>query len=70
MGVLNEAVGEVQQKTKIPDQQEMRMANEAEGLVNEAVQKTNAFFNGRWEEYKTLVEKTQVKLFKPYKVIE
>jgi hypothetical protein len=69
-GVLGEAVSEVQQKTKIPDQQEMRMAAEAEGLVNEAIQKTNAFFNGKWEEYKTLVEKTQVKLFKPYKVIE
>jgi hypothetical protein len=46
------------------------MATEAEGLVNDAVQKTNTFFNGKWEEYKTLVEKTQVKLFKPYKSIE
>ena len=57
-------------KTKIPDQQEMRMATEAEGLVNEAVKKTNAFFNGKWEEYKKLVEKTQLNLFKPYKVVE
>jgi hypothetical protein len=70
MGSLNEAIGEVQQKTKIPDQQELRLANEAEGLVNEAVQKTNTFFNSKWGDYKTQVEKTQVKLFKPYKVIE
>jgi len=69
-GTLGEARGEVLRKTKIPDQQEMRMAAEAEGLVSEAVQKTNAFFNGRWEDYKTLVEKTQVKLFKPYKAID
>jgi uncharacterized protein YdcH (DUF465 family) len=68
--ILGNAIGEVQQKTKIPDQQEMRLANEAEGLVNEAVQKTNAFFNGKWEEYKILVEQTQVKLFKPYKAVE
>ena len=69
-GSLSDARQEVMSKTKIPDQQEMRMATEAEGLVNEAVKKTNAFFNGKWEDYKTLVEKTQVKLFKPYKVIE
>jgi hypothetical protein len=68
--VLGDARGEVQSKIKIPDQQEMRMATDAEGLVNEAVQKTNGFFNTKWEDYKTLVEKTQVKLFKPYKVIE
>ena len=48
----------------------MRMATEAEGLVNEAVQKTNAFFNGKWEEYKKLVDKTPLNLFKPYKVVD
>ena len=68
--MLGNAIGEVQQKTKIPDQQEMRMATQAEGLVSEAVQKTNLFFNTKWEDYKTLVEKTEVKLFKPYKMIE
>ena len=68
--VLGDARGEVQQKTKIPDQQEMRMANEAEGLVNEAVEKTNALFNGKWADYKKLVEQTRLNLFKPYKTIE
>ena len=68
--VLGDARNEVQSKTKIPDQQEMRMATQAEGLVNEAVQKTNSFFKSKWEDYKTLVEKTQIKLFKPYKAIE
>jgi hypothetical protein len=68
--VLDVAREEVQRKTKIPDQQEMRMAAEAEGLVNEAVQKTNRFFNTKWEDYKTLVEKTRLNLFKPYKPIE
>ena len=69
-GTLGEARGEVSGKTKIPDQQEFRMATEAEGLVNEAVQKTNVFFNGKWEEYKKLVDKTPLILFKPYKVVD
>ena len=68
-GTLGEARGEVLRKTKIPDQQEMRMATEAEGLVSEAVQKTNAFFNGKWEDYKKQVESTPLKVFKDYKVI-
>ena len=69
-GILDDARNEVQRKPKIPDQQEMRMAAQAEGLVNEAVQKTNAFFNVHWEDYKKLVEQTRLNLFKPYKPIE
>lgn len=69
-GTLNNARGEVLSKTKIPDQQEMRMATEAEGLVNEAVQKTNTFFNGKWLDYKKLADSTPIKLFNDYKVIE
>ena len=68
-GKLDEARSEVLNKTKIPDLQEMRMATEAESLVGEAVLKTNAFFNNKWQDYKTLVEKTQINLFKPYKAI-
>lgn len=67
---LNSARGEVSGKTKIPDQQEMRMATEAESLVNEAVQKTNTFFNGKWLDYKKLADSTPIKLFSDYKVIE
>ncbi len=69
-GKLGDARGEVMNKTKIPDQQEMRMANEAEGLVNEAVQKTNIFFNTKWSDYQKLVSNTPMKLFKEYKPIE
>ena len=69
-GKLDEVRGEVTRKEKIPDQQEIRMATEAESLVSEAIQKTNTFFNGKWQDYKTLVEKTQINLFKPYKLVE
>jgi photosystem II stability/assembly factor-like uncharacterized protein len=69
-GTLGQARGEVLRKIKIPDQQEMRLATEAEQMVDEAVQKTNAFFNGKWEEYKKLVDNTPLSPFKPYKVID
>ncbi|MEZ5027599.1 MAG: hypothetical protein R2765_02300 [Ferruginibacter sp.] len=70
MSTLNNAKSEVMSKTKIPDQQEIRMANEAEGLVNDAVQKTNSFFNSKWLDYKKLVNTTPIKLFTDYKLIE
>ena len=37
--------------------------------VNEAVQKINAFFEGKWKDYRNLVENTKVNLFKDYKPI-
>ena len=69
-GKLSEARQEVLSKTKIPDQQEIRMTEEAEGLVNEAAQKANNFFTGRWAAYQQLVEGNPMKLFKEYKPVE
>jgi len=69
-GKLGDARQEVLGKTKIPDQQEIRMTEEAEGLVNEAVQKANAFFTSKWKDYEQLVEATPMKLFKEYKPVE
>ncbi|MGB4845904.1 MAG: hypothetical protein WBP16_15670 [Ferruginibacter sp.] len=69
-GTLGEARGEVLRKIKVPDQQEIRLATEAEQMVDEAVQKTNTFFNGKWEEYKKLVNNTPLTPFKPYKAID
>jgi len=69
-GKLNEARQEVQGKNKIPDQQEIRMIENAEGMVNEAVQKTNDFFNGKWKAYQQQAEATPMKVFKEYKLVE
>lgn len=69
-GKLGEARNEVMGKTKIPDAQELRLAEEAESLVNEAVQKANAFFSGPWVQYQQLAESTPRKIFKEFKVIE
>lgn len=69
-GKLNEARQEVMGKNKIPDQQEIRMTEEAEGLVSEAVQKTNEFFNSKWKSYQQQAEATPMKIFKEYKPVE
>ena len=69
-GSLNDARQEVVAKNKIPDSQEMRLTEEAEGLITEAVQKCNTFFNGKWKEYQQLVENTPMKLFGEYKPVE
>ena len=69
-GSLGDARNEVLGKTKIPDTQEIHLTEEAEDLVNEAVQKTNAFFNGPWVQYQKQAESTPRKLFKEYKDLE
>ena len=66
MGARQEVLG----KIKIPDQQEIRMTEEAESLVSEAVQKANAFFTSKWVAYQRLVETTPMKLFEEYKPVE
>ena len=67
---LQEARGEVMGKDKIPDIQEFRLIAMAEGLVSEAVKKTNTFFSGKWKAYQMQSEAAPVQLFKAYKEVE
>ena len=69
-GKLSEARNEVLGKIKIPDDQEIRLTEEAEGLVNEAIKKTNAFFKGPWLQYQKQAENTPHRLFNDYKELE
>lgn len=69
-GSLQAAGGEVTGKNKIPDAQEINQIEMAEGLVNQLVDKINAFFNTKWAEYKKLAESTPLKTFKEYKPVE
>jgi photosystem II stability/assembly factor-like uncharacterized protein len=69
-GKLFEVRGEVVNKTKIPDAQEIRMLNDVEDLVTEAVKKANVFFASKWKAYQQQVEATPLKLFKEMKMIE
>jgi hypothetical protein len=57
-------------KMVVPGQQEETLVANAEKAVNEAVQKINVFFDGKWKDYRNLVEGTKVSLFKDYKPIQ
>lgn len=69
-GRLREARSEILGKNKIPDAQELRLVEMAEATLQQAVDKTNDFFNTKWSEYKKQAEATPVKVFKEYKSIE
>ena len=56
-------------KMVAPGQQEETLVANAEKVVNEATQKINTFFDGKWKNYRNLVEGTKVNLFKDYKPI-
>lgn len=67
---LREARGEITRKNKIPDEQEFGLITMAEGLVAEAIQRTNAFFEGKWKAYQQQADNTPMKLFPPFLPIE
>jgi hypothetical protein len=69
-GKMNEARFSISGKNKIPDAQEVRIVEQGEYLVQQAINRSNHFFTGRWKDYQALVEGTPVKLFKEYKVME
>lgn len=56
-------------KMVAPGQQEETLVVNAEKAVNDAIQKINGFFEGKWKNYRSLVEGTKVNLFKDYKPI-
>jgi hypothetical protein len=56
-------------KMVAPGQQEETLVANAEKAVGDAIQKINAFFEGKWKNYRNLVEGTKVNLFKDYKPI-
>jgi len=53
-----------------PGQQEETLIANAEKAVSDVIEKINAFFAGKWKEYRQQVEGTKVNLFKDYKPIQ
>jgi hypothetical protein len=53
-----------------PGRQEETLVSNAETVVAGANQKINAFIDGKWAAYRSLVEGTKVDLFKDYKPIQ
>jgi hypothetical protein len=57
-------------KMVIPGAAEETLVANAEKAIGDAVQKINAFFDGKWKDYRQQVEGTKVNLFKDYKPIQ
>jgi hypothetical protein len=53
-----------------PGQAEETMVANAEKAIDGVVQRINTFFDGKWKDYRNLVEGTKVNLFKDYKPIQ
>jgi photosystem II stability/assembly factor-like uncharacterized protein len=66
---LREAQGSIGSRMVAPGKQEETMVANAEKAVAGAVQKINAFIDGKWAAYRSQVEGTKVNLFKDYKPI-
>lgn len=67
---LREANREVTGKNKLPDAQEFRLIEIAEGLTEAAVQKTNTFFTTKWPVYQQQANNTPMKIFKEFVPIQ
>jgi type IV secretory pathway VirB4 component len=68
--VLGEARSYVTGKEVVPGPQEERLIVDAENIITGVLQRANAFFDGKWKQYRSLAENTPVKMFKDYKPIE
>jgi predicted nucleic acid-binding Zn-ribbon protein len=66
MSQLQSAQQSIGSKMVSPGAQEETMVMNAEKAVEDAVQKINNFFADSWKKYRSLVESTQIKLFKDY----
>lgn len=69
-GRLQEATYAVAGKNKIPDEQELRLTDEAEYLVSDVVKRANNFLSMQWKNYRSAVENSKIDLFKDVKMIE
>src|SRR5262249_17340464 len=67
MAQLREAEQSIGSKMVVPGAQEETMVSNAEKAIAEALQKINAFTNGKWAAYRTQAEGTKINLFKDYK---
>jgi hypothetical protein len=66
---LQQANQSIASKMVAPGEQEETLISNAEKAANEAIQKINTFFDGKWKDYRKQVEAAKVSLFKDYKPI-
>lgn len=61
-----QASSAITSKSVIPGKQEEMLVERSEGLIKEAIQRINLFFDNKWKAYRKQVEETPVKMFKDY----
>jgi hypothetical protein len=57
-------------KRTVPGAQEEQAVKVADNMVQQAVDKVNAFSAGPWQNYRKLAESTPVKLFEDFKELK
>ncbi len=67
---VQEANQNIGAKMVVPGPTEEKLVENAESQINIVVQRTNNFLEGKWSDYRKLVENTKVNLFKDYKPIQ
>ena len=70
MSVLQTATQSIGSKMVAPGVQEEKLIQNAELMINLAIQRINSFFENKWKTYRQQTEATRVNLFKDYKPIE
>jgi septal ring factor EnvC (AmiA/AmiB activator) len=70
MSLLQSAQQSIGSKMVEPGTQVEQMVQNAEIAVAAVLQRLNTFFDGKWKNYRALVEGTKLNLFKDYKPIE
>ena len=68
--IMQQAMQYIGGKQTIPGAQEEKLVQGAEEMIDQAVQRINEFFDGKWKAYRQQVEATKINLFKDYKPIE
>ena len=68
--IMQQAMQYIGGKQTVPGAQEEKLVQGAEEMIDQAVQRINSFFDGKWKTYRQQVEGTKVNLFKDYKPIE
>lgn len=68
--VMQQAMQYIGGKQTAPGAQEEKLVQGAEEMIDQAIQRINALFTGKWKDYRQQVDATKINLFKDYKPIE
>jgi photosystem II stability/assembly factor-like uncharacterized protein len=66
MNQMQQANQYIGSKSIAPGAQEIMLVERAEKIMDEAIQKINGFFDGKWKGFRQQAESTPLKLFKDY----